>query len=156
MKKIGIVLIALCFAAAFYLHYFSDKKVIERTLRNAARAAEEEKLLTVVTVIAKKYHDPYGNDFETAAGYIKALFDLCDEIEISLDIRAFAIDGDKASIPISFSISGIHEGQRGMILGESGQPAQAILEMEKIRGNWQIVSTSELQIPGVELEGPEH
>jgi hypothetical protein len=152
LKRLVVILLLLGFGVAFYFYYFSDKKVIERTLKHAAHSVEKKQLRGAVSVFARTYKDPYGHDYEWVAGMLHTLLQNFDDIRITFSITAYAIEKDRASISVEFKASGTQEGKRTWIVGSGDENGRAVLEMEKIRGDWQIVSTSELQVPGVDIE----
>ena len=152
MKKILIPVFVLCFCIGFVVTYFSDERVIKRTLKKAVRSAEQEQMRGSLGVIARKYRDPYGKDYEWIAGILHSLFQSVDDIRISYTITACAVEEEEATVSLIFKVSGTQEGKRTMIVGTVDESARAILEMEKIHGSWKIVSTAELLIPGVDVD----
>ena len=116
--------------------------------------AEQEKIAAFMALqlFSRTYSDPYGHGYEWVLGSVRSLFEHVDDIDIDFQITGMALSGDEATVSIAFTLSGTHDGQRGMVLGTRDEKALAVLEMKKTTINWQIISTSELKIPGVDLE----
>ena len=132
--------------------YFAPGKVMVRQLEAAAEALEGRSLLGTLAPISRRYSDPYGQSYETLAGYVKLLFDSYEELSFDLDVTEVAVDGERATTKVRFLLRGRAGGQSGTILGTFTDRCRATLQWREEPQGWRVVSADDLYLPQAQAE----
>lgn len=132
--------------------YFAPEQVMVRQLEDAAEAVGTGSILGALAPFSRRYSDPYGQTYETFAGYVKLVGDSYDEVDLDVDVESLEVDGDRATMEVDFLLTGTFEGRRGAILGNRLDRARAILEWRDEAQGWRIVSADDIRAPQAQTE----
>ncbi len=132
--------------------YLAPEHVMVRQLEDAAEAVENGSILGALEPFSRSYSDPYGQTYETLAGYVKLVGDSYDEVDLDVDVESVEVVGKRATMTIDFLMTGTFEGRRGAILGNRLDRARATLEWRDEPQGWRIVSADEIRAPQAQAE----
>jgi len=144
---IGVLVLVAVGGVLFVRHYFSPGEVVKRRLHAMIDAFEEERLLAVMSGIARSYSDQWGLTYESIGGHLHQTMDTYDDLRVDLELDPPVIDGLEVRIHIEFVLWGSYEGTRGYVVGSLSDPCTATLLWREETPGWRFASTLELDIP---------
>jgi hypothetical protein len=143
-----VVAVAVLAAVVFVKSYFAPERVIVRSIQKAAAAVEDEQLLGAIKPFFKGYRDlDCGFNFEFIASGVHEVIETFDLLRMNLEVDSVEVDGDAATMEVSFHLAGSPGSGYGDLLGSAADPCRVRLDWEKKSAGWLIVSSSELDVP---------
>jgi len=148
-KRLTIVVVAavLVVLGLWLKGYFSAERVVQRKLLAAVEAFESEQLLGTLQVISRQYGDPWGQSYESIAGYLSEMMATFDDLEVEFLEMSADTPEEGVLVRIRFVVSGRDGNGAGTILGSRSDPCTASILWRKESSGWHITTTTSLDIP---------
>ena len=145
MRPWLIALAAAVAAVAIYVVVsvliVTDKDRIEALVKQASRAIANEDLAGCMAFVSDDFmFQPKGVNKARLASLAQGIFAQADNLEVSVSELEIKVDGDEATVSLSFRLLGEYVGrmdrfvgQKGFILGQPLRAAKATLLLRKRR-----------------------
>ena len=142
-----VLFVALVVGALGVRNYFSPGTVVRRQIFEAVASFKNEKILGVMSKIARSYTDEWGGSYESLGAQVQSMMDSYDGLTMDVDITSLEVADGEARIELAFVVGGRTEVGRGDIFGTELDPCRATLRWIKEKPGWRFAETEELEIP---------
>lgn len=153
-RALLVAVLAVLIAGGLALrHYFAPEQVVRRRFVGAVEDFENERLLSVMSVVSREYDDGYGFTYDAIGGYLRETTVTFDALEVELEVRSVSETPDgSVELEALFVVTGVYEGRRGYVVGEPGESCRCVLRWACEDRGWMLRETIELHVPGYEDE----
>lgn len=141
LRTLGIVAAVIVIPVIAYFLWPSDEARIKKLIREGAAAIEAEKTDEVMKKVALHYQDDHGLSYLLLKQGMERLFKQTDKIQIELEIRGIAVEGQKATADVEVRVIAASGTDTGYIVGDAGKAQALRLHLEKERATWLVVRT---------------
>ena len=148
MKKILLLFLTTlflsqpCFAWS-WVSFQSEERAVEKLLKSQVKYANRTNFDKFIKTFDPKYVNSDGFNLDFYSSLVKDIWNTYDNIKYEIDIKNIAINGNKATVELvetSFANITMTKAYDGELKSE----AETIYYLEKINGDWKVVSDTVL------------